>query len=216
MPKIRVFIADDHGVMRAGLRSLIAAQPDLEVAGEAADGRAAVEAIRQFRPDVAVLDLTMPVLNGAEAAAQLRRDCPAAKVVALTIHEDTAYLRQLLDAGVSGYVPKRAVGEDLIAAIRAVAQGGTYLHPTMARKVIQPFVSRQPGAPALGPDLSDREREVTLFMARGHTNKEIAAQLGISVKTVEAHKKNAFMKLGFRTRAELVQYAVEQRWLEKP
>jgi DNA-binding NarL/FixJ family response regulator len=216
MSKIRVFIADDHGVVRAGLRALIAGQSDLEVAGEAADGRAAVEAIRQLRPDVAVLDLTMPILNGAEAAAQLRRDCPAVKVVVLTIHEDTAYLRQLLEVGVTGYVPKRAAGEDLIAAIRAVIQGGTYLHPTVAKKLVQPFVGRQTGANALGPDLSDREREVTILMVRGHTNKEIAAQLGISVKTVEAHKKNAFTKLGFRTRAELVQYAVEQRWLEKP
>ena len=215
MPKIRVFIADDHGVMRAGLRALIAAQPDLEVAGEAADGRAAVEAIRLLRPDVAILDLTMPILNGAEAAAQLWRDCPTVKILALTIHEDAAYLRLLLESGVAGYVPKRAAGEDLIAAIRAVVQGGTYLHPSMARKVVQPFVHRQPGAHALGPDLSDREREMMIWMARGHTNKEIAARLGISVKTVEAHKKNAFMKLGFRTRAELVQYAVEQRWLEE-
>jgi DNA-binding NarL/FixJ family response regulator len=213
--KYRVFLADDHGIMRAGLRALIAACPDMEVVGEASDGLAAVEAIRRMRPDVAILDLNMPILNGAQVAEQLRVACPSVKVVALTVSEDTAYLRLFLEAGVDGYVPKRAAAEDLIVAIRAVAAGGTYLDPVVARKVVHGFVGRPIGGDRPPGDLSEREMEVARLVAEGYTNKEIAARLDVSVKTVETHKKNAMGKLGFRTRADVIRYALRQGWLNE-
>jgi DNA-binding NarL/FixJ family response regulator len=216
MGKIRVYVADDHGVMRAGLTALISAQPDMEVVGQAGDGQTAFEEIRRLRPDVAVLDLSMPVLNGAQVADRLRRTAPPVKVLALTVHEDSAYLRLLLEAGVAGYVAKRAAAEDLIAAIRTVAAGGAYLDPVVAGKVVRGFVGRHAGAGDLAPELSDREVEVARLVAQGYTNKEIAARLEISVKTVETHKKNAMDKLGFRNRAEVVRFAVQQGWLEGP
>jgi DNA-binding NarL/FixJ family response regulator len=213
-PKLRIFLADDHAVVREGLRALVAAQPDLEVAGEAADGRTACERIEAVRPDVAVMDVSMPELNGAQATERLKASCPRVKILALTVHEDRGYLRRLLEAGASGYVLKRAAAEELIAAIRAVAAGGLYLDPAMAAHLTGAS-SRPDPAGELPPaeDLSDRELEVVRLIARGQSNKEIAATLGISGKTVETYKARALQKLSLRSRADLVRYALRRGWL---
>ena len=212
--RLRVLLADDHNVVRAGLRALIDAQPDMEVVGEAADGEAACRQAVEVGPDVVVMDVSMPSLGGAPATERIRRDRPEVRVLALTVHEDRSYLQQLLQAGASGYLLKRAAADDLIHAIRTVARGGTYLDPGLTGKVLGGLVGRsaQPGAPP-GDALSDREEEVLRLIARGHTNREIAARLDVSVKTVETHKARAMEKLGLDSRAAIVAYAIRWGWL---
>jgi DNA-binding NarL/FixJ family response regulator len=212
--KLRIVLADDHNVVRAGLRALIDAQPDMEVVGEAADGEAACRQATDLGPDVVVMDVSMPALGGAPATDRIRRDRPEVRVLALTVHEDRSYLQQLLQAGASGYLLKRAAADDLIHAIRTVARGGTYLDPGLTGKVLGGLVGRsaQPGAPP-GDALSDREEEVLRLIARGHTNREIAAQLDVSIKTVETHKARAMEKLGLDSRAAIVAYAIRWGWL---
>jgi DNA-binding NarL/FixJ family response regulator len=214
MTKLRVILADDHAVVREGLKALVNGQPDMEVVGEAGDGRAAVQQVQELRPDVVVMDVSMPEVSGAQAAEQLKQSCPLVKVLALTVHEDKGYLRQLLAVGAAGYVLKRAAAEELIHAIRTVAAGGVYLDPTLAGKVVGGFV-RNPatGTPA-GEDLSERETEVIRLLARGHSNKEIAARLGLSIKTVETYRARSLEKLGLNSRADLVRYAVLRGWLQ--
>jgi DNA-binding NarL/FixJ family response regulator len=215
MTRIRIFLADDHAVVREGLKALVDTQPDLEVIGEAADGASACEQVVRLRPDVVVLDVSMPGLSGAAAAERLRGECPQVKVLALTVHEDKSYLRQLLEAGAAGYVLKRAAAEELIRAIRAVAAGGVYLDPAMAGKVVGGFVRKPPGQPSSNePDLSERETAVVRLIAAGHSNKEIAGRLEISVKTVETYKARSLEKLGLHSRADLVRYCLQQGWLQ--
>lgn len=215
MTKLRVFLADDHAVVREGLRALVNSQADMEVVGEAVDGVGACELAPALRPDVVVMDVSMPRLTGSQATARLRAVCPSARVLALTVHEDKGYIRQLLAAGAVGYVLKRAAAADLIHAIRAVAAGGVYLDPTMAGKVVGGFV-RQPltGVSAAAGVLSEREGDVARQMAAGHSNKEIAARLELSVKTVETYRARAMEKLGLHSRADLVRYAVQEGWLQ--
>jgi two-component system response regulator NreC len=214
---IRVFLADDHAVLREGLRALLAAHRDLEVVGEAADGTGAVEGAVTLKPDVVVMDVAMPGLNGAKATERLKKACPAVKVLALSAHEDRAYLRQLLEAGASGYVLKRAAAGDLVQAIRAVAGGGVYLDPALAAHVARGFVSVAAAREALaGTELSDREEEVVRLTAEGFSNKQIAARLSLSVKTVETYKARSLEKLGLRDRIHLVRYARQQGWLTPP
>jgi len=213
MAKLRVFLADDHAVVREGLKALVNAQPTMAVVGEAADGPSACAQVALLAPDVVVMDVSMPGLSGAQATARLRLECPAVRVLALTVHEDRGYLRQLLAAGAAGYVLKRAAPEELIQAIRAVAAGGVYLDPSMAGKVLGGFV-RQAAADGVGAELSEREAEVAQQTAAGHSNKEIAARLDLSVKTVETYRARAMEKLGLRGRADLVRYAVQQGWLQ--
>ena len=214
MKVIRVFLADDHGVLREGLRALLAAHPGIEVVGEAADGAGAVEGAVALEPDVVVMDVAMPGLNGAKATERLKRACPAVKVLALSAHEDRAYLRQLLEAGASGYVLKRAAAGELVQAIRAVAGGGVYLDPALAAYVAGGFVSVTAARKALtGTELSDREEEVVRLIAEGYSNKQIAARLSLSVKTVETYKARSLEKLGLRDRIYLVRYARRQGWL---
>ena len=163
-----------------------------------------------------VLDVSMPGISGAQAAERLRRECPRVKILALTVHEDKGYLRQLLEAGASGYVLKRAAAEELIRAIRTVAAGGIYLDPALAGKVVRSFVRKQPGkGVAEELELSEREIAVVRLIAAGHSNKEIAGQLAISVKTVETYKARSLEKLGLHSRADLVRYALQQGWLQQ-
>jgi DNA-binding NarL/FixJ family response regulator len=210
-----VFLADDHAVVREGLKALINAQATMGVVGEAADGLLACELIPPLQPDVVVMDVSMPGLSGSQATARLRVECPAARVLALTVHEDKGYLRQLLAAGASGYVLKRAAPEELITAIRAVAAGGVYLDPGMAAKVVGGFARAPAGTPPAGGELSERESEVARQTAAGHSNKEIAARLELSVKTVETYRARAMEKLGLQSRVGLVRYAVQQGWLQE-
>jgi DNA-binding NarL/FixJ family response regulator len=211
---IRVLIADDHPVVLAGMKALLAADPGLEIVAEASDGEQALRLATGLRPDVAVLDVSMPGLNGVEVARRLREDCPACKVLALTVHEDGGYLRQLLEAGGAGYVLKRSATEDLIRAVYAVAGGGVYLDPAIAGRIVGPAPDKAPdNAAAEHADLSEREVGVLRLTAAGHSNKIIAARLRIGVKTVETYKARAMGKLGFHSRVEVVRYALGKGWL---
>jgi DNA-binding NarL/FixJ family response regulator len=214
MAKLRVLLADDHAVVREGLRSLIDAQIDLEVVGEASDGLSACREAKELLPDVVIMDVSMPGLTGDQATEQLKRDCPDVKVLALTVYEDKNHLRKLLKAGASGYVLKLATGEELVRAVRLVATGGIYLDPVLAGKVVDDIVNQDTdGGRPDGLPLTERESQVVLRVAQGFSNKEIAAQLDISVKTVETHKLRCMEKLGLKSRAEVVQFALRQGWL---
>jgi len=214
MSKIHVLLADDHAIVREGLKSLINSQADMQVIGEAADGLCAVSLTSELNPDVVVVDVSMPGLNGAQVTTQLRANQPDRKVLVLTVHEDKGYLRLLLEAGAAGYVLKRAAAAELIQAIRAVAGGGTYLDPTLAGSVVddcvRPMIERE--LPAV--ELSEREAEVVRLIALGYSNKEIAAQLKVSVKTVETYKTRSMEKLHIRSRVDIVRYAIRRGWLE--
>jgi DNA-binding NarL/FixJ family response regulator len=209
-------LADDHTLIREGLKSLVNRQHDMEVIGESDNGRAAWLKVKELQPDVVVMDLTMPELSGAQATERLRQDCARAKVLALTVHEDKGYLRQLLKAGACGYVLKRAAAEELIHAIRMVAAGGIYIDPMLAGKMVGSYIRPQSVSPELlHRDLSDREVEVLRLIAQGFSNKEIAAQLAISIRTVETYKVRLMEKLEFRNRSEIVRYALQQGWLQE-
>jgi DNA-binding NarL/FixJ family response regulator len=214
MTKLRIVLADDHAVVREGLKALINAQPAMEVVGEAADGRSVCQLAETLGPDVAVLDISMPEGCGAEATGRLRRQCPAVKVLALTVHEDKGYLRLLLEAGARGYLLKRAAAEELVHAIRIVAAGGVYLDPALAGQLVGGLVRKCPRHPAAeSGDLSERETDVVRLIASGHSNKEVASRLGLSVKTVETYKGRSLEKLGLSSRADLVRYALQRGWL---
>jgi len=216
MSKLRIFLADDHDVVCAGLKTLVDAQPDMEVIGQAHDGESAWQSARDSRPDVMVMDVTMPGMSGAQATELVKRDCPEIKVLALSVHEETGYLRKLLEAGASGYVLKRSAAETLIHALRIVAGGGIYLDPALAGKVVDSFVGKQ--SPSSAPPsaiLSERETDVVRLIALGYSNKEIATQLNLSVKTIETYKARAMEKLGLSSRVGLVRYAMHQGWLQE-
>ena len=213
MTTTRVFLIDDHGVLRQGLRMLIDAQTDMGVVGEADRGRGAVEAIqRAGGADVVVLDISMPDTTGPKVAAELQAALPSLKIVALTRHSEKVYVQQMLSNGANGYVLKQRVGDVLLLAIRTVVAGGTYLDPAVAEKM---FNQNAPLRGTQKADLTPREREVLTMVAWGHTNKEIASVLGITVKTVETHKTNAMQKLEIGSRADLVRYAMAQGWLDE-
>jgi DNA-binding NarL/FixJ family response regulator len=214
LSKLRIFIADDHAVLRDGLKALVNAEPDMEVVGEADNGRLAWQRAKQLQPDVVVMDVSMPEMSGAQATQRLKEACPNIKVLALTAHEDKAYLRHLLAAGASGFVLKRAATEDLIQAIHAVAQQDAYIDPRLAGKVLTGLIGQPaPKEGSQDPELSEREAEVLRLIAWGYSNKEIAAQLNISVKTVETYKGRLTEKLQLRSRTQIVRYAVRQGWL---
>ena len=213
---IRVALADDHPVVLAGVKALLQSAPGFEVVGEALTGTAALDLICRVLPDVAVFDISMPELNGLELAEQLAKRCPYVKLLALTVHEDRAYVQRLLQAGVRGYLLKRTAAEDLPHAIRAVATGGIYLDPAVAAKALSRSLDparRSEGAQVL-EDLSPRERDVLRLTAQGYANKEIASRLEISIKSVETYKARAAVKLNLRTRADIVRYGASQGWIE--
>ena len=209
--KLRILLADDHAVLREGLALLIDAQPDMEVVAQARDGREACQLAEKTTPDVAVLDVSMPNMGGAEAAREICARCPATRVLALTRHADQAYLRNLLAAGAKGYVLKQSAAETLVQSIRTVAEGGTYLEPSLAGGIVDRAIGGRSGADTL----SDREQEVLRGIAWGRSNKEIAAELGLSVKTVESYKATATHKLGLRTRTQIIRYALARGWLSE-
>jgi two-component system response regulator NreC len=214
MSPIRVLIVDDHAVVRAGLRMLLSADPELEIVGEAGDGNQAIRLARDLAPQVALMDISMPDMNGIEATRHIKELCPDVAVLALTMHEDDQYFFEMLAAGASGYVPKRAAPDDLIAAIRAVSNGGVFLFPSLARALVSDYLQRTEqggGSPTHPFDaLTDREREVLTLIAQGHSNQQIADQLVISIKTVNRHRENIMAKLNLHSRVELVHYAIEK------
>ena len=211
---IRILIADDHGVLRAGLRALLNAEPDLEVVGEAADGNEALRLAEKLRPDVLLLDISMPGPGGIEVTRRVKRTLPDTRVLILTVHEDEGLLREAIRAGAAGYIVKRAVESELINAIHAVWRGDLYVHPAMTRALLKDLqASAAPEQPLVEP-LTPRETEVLSLIAQGYTNRQIAEKLSISVRTVESHRANITGKLGLRSRVELVRYAREHGLLE--
>ena len=212
--KLRILLAEDHETVREGLKLIVNAQPDMEVVGEAGDGVTAVAQAGELLPDIVLMDISMPGLNGLKATEKLKRCCPDVKVLTLTRHKDDGYLQQLLRAGVSGYVLKQSRPSELLHAIRSVAAGGKYLDPAVAGKVMGNYSRGAAWSKPLDGTVSEREAEVLRLIAWGYSNKEIAAQLDISVKTVEVHKANAMKKLNMRGRIDIVRYAVLQDWLK--
>lgn len=212
---LRIVLADDHATVRQGLRLLIDSQPDMTVVAEAGDGRSAIAAVEQFTPDVIVMDVSMPGINGLNATRLLKERHRESRVVALTRYGDDAYLQELLRAGVAGYVLKQSPSIELLQAIRAAAVGGQYLDSAVTGRVTEGFLARDGRkAGQAQSTITDREAEVLRLIARGYSNKEIAAQLDLSVKTVEVHKANGMRKLGFRGRIDIVRFAILQGWMQ--
>lgn len=213
---MKVLLVEDHETVRAGLRLILDGQSDMSVVGEAPDGTAALSTARALQPDVVVMDISMPGMNGLEATRALRDAQPAARIVTLTRHREPGYLELLLRAGASGYVLKQSRPAELLAAIRAVARGGIYVDPSIAAHVVrEPTRRSTTGSPPEDPLLSPRETQVLRLIAWGHSNKDIASQLDVSVKTVETHKANAMHKLGLQNRIDIVRYALLHGWLHE-
>ena len=209
---IRVLIADDHALLRAGLRMLLSAQEDIEVVGEAGDGLQALARIRQLAPDVALLDITMPGMGGLEVLPQIRESSPRTRILILTMHDDEGYLRKALAGGACGYILKQAADTELLSAIRAVHAGGTYLHAAHTKLLLEDMIDRHKARPSEEPEvrLSPREEEVLRLIALGYTNQQAADALYLSVKTVETYRARLMSKLGLHSRADLVRYAMEK------
>lgn len=210
-PRVRVFLVDDHEIVRGGLRALIDAQSDMLVVGEAAEGLAFLAQLADSRPDVVVMDLSMPVLDGIEATRRLKALSSEVKVITLTAREERAYIELIMAAGASGYVLKRSAADDLVRAIRAIVAGGIYLDPSMAAAALAPL--RQGAAPGTPSRLSERESEVLRMIAEGHAVKDVATRLGISTRTLETYRSRAMDKLGLKTRADIVRHALQRGWL---
>lgn len=212
MPKIRVLIADDHAILREGIRALLKLSPDIEVVGEAADGRQAVEECRRLGPDVVLMDIAMPGLGGLEATLEIRKENPRAKILVLTQYEDREYMRRFLKAGVAGYVLKKAAGSELTAAIRAAHRGGLVLDPALARQAMDDYRAKPAAAETTDPyeTLTDREKQVLKLVAEGRSNKEVAALLGISVKTAMSHRERLMEKLDLHSRTDLIKFALKK------
>jgi DNA-binding NarL/FixJ family response regulator len=216
MTKLRVLLAEDHETIRDGLKLLVNSQPDMEIVGEAENGRVAVQLAQELLPDVVVMDVSMPELNGLQATKKLKQQSPQVKVLTLTRHTDTGYLQQLLEAGASGYVLKQSKSAELLRAIRAVVNGQTYLDPAITEKAVTQMRAGKRAARGAPPaaTLSSREAEVLRLIALGYVNKEVAARLNLSVKTVEVHKASGMRKMGMKSRVDIVSYALLQGWLQ--
>jgi DNA-binding NarL/FixJ family response regulator len=212
MTKLRVLLADDHNVMREGLRMVVERDANMEVVGEADNGAAAVKLAQELKPDVVVMDISMPGLNGLKATEILGAVAPNARVLILTRHSDGSYVQQLLRSGASGYVLKQSASDELVHAIKRVALGQAYLDPAITDQVVGSITAKS-HLPSAGKRLSKREEDVLRFVALGFLTKEIAAELNISIKTVETHKANAMNKMGVKNRIDIVRYAVLQGWL---
>jgi DNA-binding NarL/FixJ family response regulator len=208
MSKIRVLIVDDHAILREGIRALLAAHDDIEVVGEAADGREAVEKVHQLTPDVVLMDVAMPLMDGLEATRRIRKGNPKAKVLILTQYDNKEYILSSIKVGASGFVPKRVVASELVSAIRAVHLGDSFLHPSAAKFLIEDYLQKVGEDPY--DSLTDREREVLKLVAEGRTNSEIADLLSVSVKTVLGHRTSVMEKLDIHNRTELIKYAIRK------
>lgn len=210
MHKLRIVVADDHALMRRGISDLLSSVPNWEVVAEAANGREAIETVRRHKPDVLVIDLTMPELNGLTAAREILKSHPRTEIVLLTMHNTEQAIREVLESGARGYVLKSDADQDLITAVKAVSQGKPYFTPNVAEVVLKGYLQRgtQPAADGGSQQLTTRERQVVQLLAEGKGNKEVAVAMKVSVKTVEAHRSNINRKLSIRTTSELVRYAV--------
>ncbi|MGC2235719.1 MAG: response regulator transcription factor [Pyrinomonadaceae bacterium] len=216
MEKLRIVLVEDHQTVREGIKLLINSQPDMEVVSEAGDGAAAIKEVQRHAPDIIVMDISMPELNGLKATKKLKQICPDVKVLTLTRHTDDAYLQQLIEAGALGYVLKQSASTELIRAIHTIAEGNSYLDPALTNKVFGGYASRKMSLRGESKAaLTARESEILRLIAFGYSNKEIAGQMNISVKTVEAHKANAMRKLDMRSRIDIVRYAILQDWLQE-
>jgi DNA-binding NarL/FixJ family response regulator len=213
MEKLRILLAEDHRILREGLKRLIDEQPNMEVVGEADNGITAWQKTKELEPDIVLMDISMPRLNGAEATTKIKELCPNVKIVVLTGHRASGYLNEVLKAGASGYVLKQAAIDELIEAIQIVAKGGNYIDRASRDSIINsPLNNRVYKGESQGRPLSQREIQILSLVAEGYTNKEIANELAISVKTVETHKANSMQKLDLKSRAEIVDYARFRGW----
>jgi two-component system response regulator NreC len=215
MDKVRILLADDHTILRDGIRALLEDEHDMLVVGEAEDGRTAVKLACQLKPDVVLMDIAMPLLNGLEATRQIKHDCPQVKVLILTMHENEEYIRQVLASGAMGYILKDAAAHELLDAIHAVWRGEAVLSPAITRLVIENYLrwgDLQKESSTNG--LSPREREVLQLIAEGYSNKQIAEILCISIKTVQAHRMNLMSKLDLHDRADLIKYAIQRKIID--
>jgi DNA-binding NarL/FixJ family response regulator len=216
MDKItRIVLAEDHKTVREGIKLLVNAQPDMEVVGEAGDGDAALKAVMDLQPDMILMDISMPEMNGLKATKKLRKINPQIKILTLTRHTDDGYLQQLIGAGANGYVLKQSAPAELVNAIRSVRDGNSYLDPALTERVMGGYASKAASKRGSGKgDLTDRESEVLRLIAWGYSNKEIGGRLDLSVKTIEAHKANAMRKLDVGSRVDIVRYAILQGWMQ--
>jgi DNA-binding NarL/FixJ family response regulator len=208
---MKVLVVDDHEVVRQGIKMVLETDPELEVVGEAASGEDAIERVRELRPNVVVMDIGMPGLSGFEATRRIRQSNPEVQVLALTVHDSEAYVFQMLQAGATGYIVKRAPAVEVIQAVKRAYRGEAVLHPSVAKLLIRDYLSRvEKGEETSYDTLSDREREILKLIAEGKTNREMADLLYLSVKTVQAHRANLMRKLGMHDRTELVKYAIRK------
>jgi two-component system, NarL family, response regulator NreC len=212
MSKIKLLMVDDHEIVRAGLRMLLQAQPDIQIVGEADNGRDAVAKARELQPDIVLMDISLPDIDGFEATRQIKRALPNVAILALTMHESDEYFFKMLNAGASGYVPKKAAPTDLVTAIHMIHEGGVFLYPALAKSLVRDYMGRasETGAKEALGGLTDREQEVLKLIADGLTNQEIGTRLTISVKTVERHRANIMGKLNLHSRTEFVKYAIRK------
>jgi len=215
MKKIRVLLVDDHAILREGIKALLEKQDDIEVVAEAADGREAIPKAVQFRPDVVVLDISMPTMDGLESTRQMKRENPDIKVLVLTMHDNEEYFFQLLRAGASGYVTKKSVSRELVSAIEAVYRGDSFFCPAMAKFLLSDYLRLDKSVENISQEeLTPREREIVKLIAEGYTNQQIADLLHRSVKTIESHRSNILRKLDIHDSIELVKYAVRKKLIE--
>jgi DNA-binding NarL/FixJ family response regulator len=217
MKRIRILLADDHAVVRQGFRMILSAHPDLEIVGEAGNGREAVELAATLRPDVVVMDVAMPVLNGIEATRQISKDLPSTKVLGLTSYGDDEYVTQLMQAGASGFLIKQTAADDLLKAIRQVKEGKTYFSASVAKRLREQKGDLLANGhhPSKAGELTSRESEVLQLIAEGFANKQVAAELSISIKTVEKHRQQVMNKLNIHDVAGLTRYAISKGWVER-